>query len=212
MVSTSMQKSLKHSRPLKHFGCFLIFIPRNTIGAGIMVSRWTSVCLSVCQSYVRLSVRFSFSGDNLCKHQWIFTKLGICIDIVEIWFGIANRQISSNFDGSYLSETCPYFRFRMITRVNVNGFSPNLVCALILWRSGLGLLMGRVRQIWRSYLPETLPYFRFSDDNLSKCQENLTNLVHALIRRKSSLELHMGKFQQCLTELSARDTIMYHII
>ena len=29
----------------------------------------------------------------------IVTKLGMCIDIVEIWFGIANGQISSNFDG-----------------------------------------------------------------------------------------------------------------
>ena len=26
-----------------------------------------------------------------------FTKLGMCIDIVKIWFGIANGQISSNF-------------------------------------------------------------------------------------------------------------------
>ena len=47
-----------------------------------MVSRWSSV-------------RFSFPDDNLSKHQWIFTKLGMCIDIVEIWFGIANGQISS---------------------------------------------------------------------------------------------------------------------
>ena len=31
--------------------------------------------------------------------------------------------------------------------VNINEFSPNLVCALILWRSGLGLLMGKFRQI-----------------------------------------------------------------
>ena len=30
--------------------------------------------------------------------QWIFTKFGLCFDIVEIWFGIANGQISSNFD------------------------------------------------------------------------------------------------------------------
>ena len=29
----------------------------------------------------------------------------------------------------------------------MNGFSPNLVCALILWRSGLGLLMGKFLQI-----------------------------------------------------------------
>ena len=62
-----------------------------------MVSRWTSVCLSVSRISVRLSVRFSFPDDNLSKHQWIFTKRGMCIDIVEIWFGIANGQISSNF-------------------------------------------------------------------------------------------------------------------
>ena len=54
-----------------------------------MVSLWSSVSASV---------RFSFPEDNLSKHQWIFTKLGMCIDIVEIWFGIANGQISSIFD------------------------------------------------------------------------------------------------------------------
>ena len=42
---------------------------------------------------------FSFPDDNLSKHQWIFTKLGMCIDIVEIWFRIANGQIMSIFDG-----------------------------------------------------------------------------------------------------------------
>ena len=57
---------------------------------------------------------FSFPDDNLSKHQWIFTKFGMCIDIVEIWFGIANGQISSIFDG-YLPETRPYFRFQTIT-------------------------------------------------------------------------------------------------
>ena len=41
---------------------------------------------------------FSFPDDNLSKYQWIFTKLGMCIDIVEIWFGIAIVQISSIFD------------------------------------------------------------------------------------------------------------------
>ena len=46
---------------------------------------------------VCLSIR-SFPDDNLNKH-WIFTKFGMCIDIVEIWFGIANWQISSNFYG-----------------------------------------------------------------------------------------------------------------
>ena len=58
-----------------------------------MVSHWTSVCPSVHPSVVHLSVRFSFPDDNLSKHQQIFAKLGTWIDIVEIWFGIANGQI-----------------------------------------------------------------------------------------------------------------------
>ena len=70
---------------------------------GYMGSHWMSVCMSVHPSISPtsdcLSVRISFPDDNLSKHQWIFTKLGMCIYIVEIWFGIANEQISSNFDG-----------------------------------------------------------------------------------------------------------------
>ena len=42
---------------------------------------------------------------------------------------------------------CLLFCFQMITWVDINEFSSNLVCALILWRSGLGLLMGKFRQI-----------------------------------------------------------------
>ena len=74
-----------------------------------------SYCDHFCPSVVQPSVRFSFPDDNLNKHQWIFTKLGMCIVIVEIWFWIANGQISSIFDKSYLPETRPYFRFLMIT-------------------------------------------------------------------------------------------------
>ena len=37
----------------------------------------------MCLSIRRPSIRFSFPDDNLSKHQWIFTKLGMCIDIVE---------------------------------------------------------------------------------------------------------------------------------
>ena len=59
-------------------------------------------------------------------------------------------------------------RFWMITRVNVNGFSPNLVCALILWRSGLGLLMGKFRQIFTELSARDTPIFSFPDDNVSK--------------------------------------------
>ena len=47
---------------------------------------------------------FSFP-DNLCKCQGILTRLGTCIDIKEIWFWIANGQILSIFDKSYLPMT-----------------------------------------------------------------------------------------------------------
>ena len=57
------------------------------------------VRVSVSRTSVGPFVRVSFPDDNLSKCQWIFTKLGVCIDIVEIWFGIANGQISSNFYG-----------------------------------------------------------------------------------------------------------------
>ena len=41
---------------------------------------------------------FLFPDDNLSNYQWTFTKLGVCIDIVETWFGIADGQISSISD------------------------------------------------------------------------------------------------------------------
>ena len=56
------------------------------------------------------------------------------------------------------------FRFRMITWVNINGFSPNLVRALILWRSGLGLLMGKFRQFLMELSAPDTPIFTFPDD------------------------------------------------
>ena len=75
-----------------------VFIPRHTLVAGYY--GFTLVVReSVCPSVVRPSICFLFPDDNLSKHQWIFTKLGMCIDIVEIWYEIANGQISSIFDG-----------------------------------------------------------------------------------------------------------------
>ena len=78
------------------------------------------------QSFTELSAQdtliFLFLDDNLSKHQWIFTKLDMCIDIVEIWFGIANEQISSKFDGVICQRHTNIFVFRMITWVNVKGF------------------------------------------------------------------------------------------
>ena len=52
-----------------------------------------------CHLFTELSAHntsvFSFPDDNLSEDQWIFTKLAMCIDIVEIWFGIGDRLIQS---------------------------------------------------------------------------------------------------------------------
>ena len=85
------------------------------------------------------------------------------------FFGIVNGHISSIFD-SYLPAICPNFHFRMITLVKVNGFSPNLVCILILQRSGLGLLMGTFRQFSTELSARDMSLFSFRDNNLSKYQ------------------------------------------
>ena len=54
-----------------------------------------------CQILTALSAqdmpKFSFL-DKLSKCQGSLTKLGTCINIKEIWFGLANGQISSMFD------------------------------------------------------------------------------------------------------------------
>ena len=64
--------------------------------------------------------------------------------------------------------TCLYFHFQMITLVNFNGFSLNLVCALILWRSGLGLLMGKFRQFFTEFIAQETALFSFTNHNFSK--------------------------------------------
>ena len=58
---------------------------------------------------------------------------------------------------SYLSATRSYVHFRTITWVNLNGFSTDLVYALILWRAVLELLMGNFDKVWKSYLPAIHP-------------------------------------------------------
>ena len=74
------------------------------------------------------------------------------------------------------SDRPSVFHFRMITSVNINGLSPNLVCALILWRSGLGLLLGKFRQFLTELSARNTPIFSFPDDNFSKHQWIFTKL------------------------------------
>ena len=58
----------------------------------------------------------------------------------------------------------------------LNGFTPNLVCALILWRSGLGLLMGKFCQIVMELPDRDMSIFSFPYNNMCKCQGTLTKL------------------------------------
>ena len=105
----------------------------------IIVSRWSSVCLSICLSVI-------------CKYVRL------------------------------------YLHFQTITSVNVNVFSPNLVCGLMLWRSGLGLLMGKYCQFLKELPARDMFIFLFLDDDLSKCQWSFTK-HGALILWRSGLGL-----------------------
>ena len=49
--------------------------------------------------------------------------------------------------------------------MKINGFSPNLVCALILWRSGLRLFMGKFCQFLTELSAGDTSGFSFPDDN-----------------------------------------------
>ena len=105
---------------------------------------FTLVVLVFVRLYVRPHVRPYFRFRMITNEcQWILTKLSVCNGIVEIWVRIANGKFRqfltelSGHDKSFFSSQDDNLR------ANMNGFSPNVVCALILLRSDLGLLMGK---------------------------------------------------------------------
>ena len=64
-------------------------------GLGWLMSKFHQILMELS---ARDTSVVSFANNNLSECQWIFTKLGMCIDIVEIWYGIANRLYTSIFD------------------------------------------------------------------------------------------------------------------
>ena len=62
-----------------------------------MVSSWSSMCPSV----ICLSI-FSLPDDNLIKYHWIFAKIFMCIDIVEIW--LMGLQMRKFFFHQFLTQ------------------------------------------------------------------------------------------------------------
>ena len=90
--------------------------------------------------------------------------------------------------------------------------SPNLVCALTLWRSGSGLQMGKFRRILKELSVRDMSYFHFRMITWVNINVFSPNLAFALILWRSSLGLLMGNFVK-FWQLSARDMIMvgyYH--
>ena len=61
-------------------------------GLGLLMSKFRQLLTELSASNTS---GFSYPDDNFSKYQWIFTKLGVYIDIAETWFGIADGQISS---------------------------------------------------------------------------------------------------------------------
>ena len=53
---------------------------------------------------------FSFPDDNLSKHQWIFTELGMCIDILEICLGLLMGKFRQ-FLTELSAQDTPIFSF-----------------------------------------------------------------------------------------------------
>ena len=94
-----------------------------------------------------------FKKNHVILHNCLCVCLLFCRTVGFLF--ITHHTIVAGYVFSWTS-VCPSV-FRLITRVNFNGLSPNFVCTLILWRSGLGLLMGKFPQ----FLPTTCLYFCF---------------------------------------------------
>ena len=83
-----------------HLGLYCLLMPvcPNIYGkygsSGVLWFYVGGLCVHLL--YICPSV-FSLLDDNLDNCQWIFTKLGMCSDIGEVWFRIANGQILSIF-------------------------------------------------------------------------------------------------------------------
>ena len=74
----------------------------------------------------------------------------MCIDIVEIWFGIANGQISSNFD-----SCLPIFTFPDDNLSKCQGILTKLGACIDIKEIWFGIANGQIFSMLDSYLPAT---------------------------------------------------------
>ena len=119
------------------------------------------------------------------KYQWIFTKLGMCIDIVQILFGIANGHFHQ--------------------------FLTNLsVCKMSVY----SFLDDNLRKYQLIYLAAT-HLILFQDNKLSKYQWIFTKLDMCIDIVEILFLILMGKFHQFLTVICPRqdngEVLSFHI-
>ena len=108
-----------------------LFIPHHRIVAWYLVG---------CPSHLFVRTSVSFCP---CFHFPTITFIP-CHRIVVGYDGITLVVLVFIFPFVCLSYIhLSIFCFQTMTWVNISGFSPNLVCALILWRSGFGLIMSK---------------------------------------------------------------------
>ena len=58
-----------------------------------IVEMWFAIAIGQISSNLPETCPYFRLRAITCKNQGILTKLGTCIDVEEIWIGIANRQI-----------------------------------------------------------------------------------------------------------------------
>ena len=125
----------------------------------------------------------------------------MCIDIVEIWLGIANGQILSNFRGVICQRNAHIsFLDHNLSKYQVILTKFSSCIDTILRKSGLGLLMVEFHQILMALSAQDTAIFSFLDNRIFT---KLSGCIEGLL---------MDKFPQCLTELSAHNMIMAMII
>ena len=132
-------------------------------GLGLLIRKFRQFVRVVCPRYV--CIYHFLTWVSMAFHQ-TWCVHWFCEDLVwDYWW-----ENFVNFWQSYLPATRPNFHFWTITLVNINAFSPNLVCALILWRSALGLLMGKFRRFLTELSARNPSVSYFQDNNSSKSQ------------------------------------------
>ena len=99
----------------------------------------------------------------------------MCIDFEEIWFGIADGQILSNFD----RVICPrhtQFSFPDDNLSKLQWIFTKLGMYIGIVEIWFGIAKGKYRQILTELSARDMSIFSFPDVNLSNCQGILTKL------------------------------------